>query len=199
MANDEDFVIDSFNMADPAITGWDGTGGGPPEVPVGEYLFELASLNVAPTNAGDGRNLVATWTIVDGDHAGKEIKVWYLFQGRNLKEGHKRRLAAVFRDALGVEMDERGAWSTKSAIGKRMLANVDHEEQRKKGRYDAATGTTGPERVYVNAVISGERPAPFENAPPAKAPTAPAARPPVAAPVMAARNGTRTPPAPPRR
>lgn len=203
MANDDDFVIDSFNMADPELVGWDGTGGGPPDVPIGEYLFELTSLTVAPTNAGDGRNLVAVWTIVDGEYAGKEVRAWYLFQSsKGLKDGSKRRLAQVFRDALGVEMDAEGRWSTKSAIGRRMIANVDHEEQRKKGRYDAATQTTGPEKVFINAVLNSERPAPAETAPPPKAPTAPPPRPPTAQAPAAARNGTaqRTPPpAPPRR
>lgn len=195
----DNYVIDSFDLNDQAIAPWDGTGGGPPDVPPGDYLFELVKCESVPTKANDGRNLACVFKIAEGDYAGKEIREWYYHAGPKLADGNKKRIVAVFREALRVPTAPNGSWQTKDAIGLKMWGNVVHEKTTKKGAYDAATQTYAPDKVYENAHIQQERA--VEGAAPAvqqQAAPPPPPRPTPPPPQNGAANRT-PPPPPPRR
>ena len=188
MSKDEGFenvVFDGFDLADENLQGWDGEGGGPPEIPPGEYTLEVKHVEVTDTNAGDGKNFVVTYAVADeGPYADKEFKQWYLFNGKNVKEGHRRRIAHVMRDCLRVPINGQGGFETKDLLGLRMSALLGHES------YTKHNPLTQQAKEYVNITVSGERPlegavaaapAPTPNKATAAAPKAPA-RPPAAPP-----------------
>lgn len=202
------FVFDGFNDDSFATSAaWDGEGGGPPEIPVGDHAFELVGLEIQPNKKGNGQNFVCTWEVCEGDFVGKQCKVWMVCAGENFKDGHRKRIAAVFRDALQMladgKMKPNGAFAAADAIGRRMIATVSHEPS-KVEKYDANTETTSV-KEYVNVKLSCERP--YEAAgestgdqPQAAAPAQPASAkappPPAPAPQSSQR---RPPPAPPTR
>lgn len=180
--NNESFVIDSFDMRDETLKGWDGEGGGPPEVPPDEYLLECDSVTSKTTKAGDGKNIIVDWRIVGGDYDGKTFKQWYYYTGERLKMGHKRRIAHVFRDALGVPMTDQGHWDVKDALGRRMYGTVSHESSES---YDPVTQA---KKTFINIKLSSERPAEDQPQaaapppPPPKAASAPPSKPPASPP-----------------
>lgn len=198
--SNDNFVFDGFDLNDPGLDGWDGQGGGPPEIPLGEHLFEAVSAKIVNTKAGDGKNVEIEWKVVGGEADGKTTRAWYhCASEKGLKTGSKKRLAHVFRDVLRVT-NAAGGFETKDIPGKRMYAVVSHEEQVK---YDPQTQQN---KTYLNVSLSCERA--WEGAEdqaqqaapaaPPKAPTAPPSRPP-AAPPTAARPPARPPAAPARR
>lgn len=190
---DDNFVYDGFDVGDPEIQGWDGTGGGGPKIPPGEHLFEVVGCKVVSTKKGDGKNFEVEYKVVGGE-SDDTFRQWYLCMGDNFKKGHKARIVQVFRNALRVPMDDNGRFETKNVPGLKMYAVVSHEQSDK---YDATTQTT---KTYTNVSLSCERPTEDEATAPAastKAPSAPPSRPPAAPP--AARPAARPPAAPPAR
>lgn len=177
----EDFVFDSFDLNDEKLVGWDGTGGGPPEIAPGEHMFEFVSAKSVPTKNGDGRNIECEVKVVGGEYDGKAVRQWYHYASdKGLKEGSKKRIAHVFRDVLGI-MNAQGGFEGKDIIGKRMYATVAWTTSKK---YNAEQGT---EKEYTNIDLSCERRVEDEqqaagaattNAPPTRAASAPPARPP---------------------
>lgn len=180
----QNVVFDGFDLGDENLQGWDGEGGGPPEIPPGEYTLEVKHIEVADTNAGDGKNFILTYAIADeGPYLGKEFKQWMLYAGKNVKEGHRRRIAHVFRDCLRVPLNGQGGFATQDALGLRLSAMLGHET------YSKVNPLTQQTKEYVNITVNGERP--VGDAPAAAAkPVAPAKAPPAAP--------ARAPAAPPR-
>lgn len=187
MSETENFVFDGFDVAPDAapIKAWDGSSS-MPTIPAGEHLFELTSLTVADTKAGDGKNLVAEFKCLsEGEGNGEIVRNWFLCVGPKVKPGHKGRIAAVFRDALQVPgiNPVNLQFETKNAVGRRMYATVTLKQR---NYYDP---NTGEEKQATNAELSAERPveaaaqpqAPAPAAAPARAPSAPPARPPAPA------------------
>lgn len=183
----ENVVFDGFDLADENLQGWDGEGGGPPAIPPGIYTLEVANVEIADTNAGDGRNFVFTWRVADeGEYQGKEFKSWMLFAGKNLKDGHRRRIAHVIRDCLRAPLNAAGGFETKDLLGLRLTATISHET------YAKRNPLTQEIKEYINLQMNGERPvegaAPAQAAAPAKPagappkPTAPPSKPPAAPP-----------------
>ena len=197
MSETENFVFDGFDVAPDAapIQAWDGNSSAP-SIPAGEHLFELTSLTVADTKAGDGKNLVAEFKCLSpGEGNGESVRAWFLCVGPKVKKGHKGRIAAVFRDALQVPgiNPVNLQFETKNAIGCQMYATATLKERR---YYDP---TTGEEKSATNVELSGERPvnptpaqpqaqpqAPAAATAPPRAPSAPPARPPAAPPARPA-------------
>lgn len=185
MSDTENFVFDGFDMAPDAapIQGWDGNSS-MPSIPAGEHLFELISLSVADTKAGDGKNLVAEFKCLsEGDGNGETVRSWFLCVGPKVKKGHKGRIAQVFRDALQVPGINPATlqFETKNAVGCRMYATATLKQR---NYYDPATGE---EKQATNVELSSERPAQAQApvavaaaapAAPARAPSAPPSRPP---------------------
>lgn len=203
--NNNNFVFDGFGDDSFATTqAWNGEGGGPPEIPVGDYVFELIDLEIQPNKKGTGQNFVCTWEVAEGDYAGKTCKTWMVCAGESFKDGHRKRLAAVFRDALGMmrdgKMEPSGRFAAKDAIGRRMIATVSHEESAVE-KYDQATETTSVKN-YINIKLSCERPiedAGDTQAPPAAPPAAAAGNRQAAPPAAPQASTRRPPPAPPPR
>ena len=187
MSDTENFVFDGFDVAPDAapIQGWDGSSS-MPTIPAGEHLFELVSLSVADTKAGDGKNLVAEFKCLsDGDGNGETVRTWFLCVGPRVKKGHKARIAQVFRDALQVPGINPATlqFETKNAVGCRMYATASLKQRT---YYDAVTQE---EKQAANVELSGERAAQAQApvaaaapAAPARAPSAPPPRPPAAPP-----------------
>lgn len=204
------FVFDGFDLADENLQTWDGEGAGPPEIPVGEYVFEAVECTQEPTKKGNGQNIVVTWEVAEGDYSGKQCKQWYLSSGPSVKDGNKRRLKHVFAYALGLQaagkLTPTGGFAGADVVGRRLIATVSHETSTVE-KPNLQTGLVET-KEYINIRLSQERPldggeqttAPT---PPTPSPTAPPPRPPQAStapPKPPASTGPRPPAGPaPRR
>ncbi len=184
------FVFDSFDLGDERLQTWDGQGAGPPEIPLGEYMFEAVECELAATKKGDGQNIVVTWEVAEGDYAGKRCKQWYLASGQSMQDGNKRRLKHVFAYALGLaaagKLTPSGGFASADVIGRRMYATVSHETSLVE-KPNVQTGAVDV-KEYANIRLSQERPLDSQPGdgtaatptPPVTSPTAPPPRPPQA-------------------
>lgn len=73
-------------------------------VPEGNYLCEITKSSIKPTKAGNGKRLLLTVKIVDGDYAGNVI-----FEGLNIENPNPKAVEIAHRQlkqlctALGLE------------------------------------------------------------------------------------------------
>jgi hypothetical protein len=124
-----DFVVEGINLADESLTGWDGSFG--PQLPPGEYLFEVANVKINDKKNGPGQTMELTLRVeTEGEFQGQTVKNWLGLPNAESKPGVARRIAHVVRDVLQTPLLPSGGFQTSSMIGKRMYATVVIEQQK---------------------------------------------------------------------
>lgn len=198
MADEKDtsnpsFIIDDIDVSDPNVKGWDGSKG--PQLPAGEYTFEVVGADIEPTSKGDGRQIVLDLMVIDeGDYKESVVKQWITLPSSGHKDGGKgarKRVVHIVRDVLNLPLLPNGGFEGKDLIGRQMVANVSHETS-KTTEYNPATNSNDVTEK-VRMVISQERP--VAGAAPQATPAAAAAQP--ARPANAAAAAPRRPAAAP--
>lgn len=147
---------------------FDGAGGGGPELPPGEFLFDVVDMVKATSKAGNAMVNV-TFEVAEGEYQGVKVLGYY-----SLSDKAKGRIKTL-QIACGARTDKI---RTSEIMGARIRATVIHNEAPPMMGQD---GTPMPPRVF--AKVTTERP--LEDAAPVQA-TPP---PPVTRAKTAAANG----------
>jgi hypothetical protein len=151
---------------------WDGVGGGPPEIPPGNYALELTDVQRGTSNAGKPVLKVDFTVVSEGASLGKKFQRSY-----SLTEKALGRIANLLR-ACGARLDKI---RQEDMLGRIIEAEIVHTEGQVRFGTD---GQPLPARLFLDVI--NER-AIEEEAPPAPAP-APVAAAPAA---VAAKGGVR--------
>lgn len=189
MSNEEeiiDFEVEGVNLADENVTGWDGSFG--PQLPPGDYLFEVANAKVNPKKSGEGSTLELTYQVkTEGEFYDQKIKSWLGLPGPDSKPGVIRRLAHVVRDVLKAPLSPTGGFRTGDLIGKRLTATVAVEKSK---FFDPARSM---EVEKEQTRVTMEKPVEDEVPQVTKSANAPAGKPPTTAAKAGGRPATASP------
>src|SRR5215469_12356309 len=144
MSQFDDFEIDMNNSSE-EFKEWSGEGFGPPEVPPGEYVVDVASIEQKSSKTKGEPMMLITFEIAEGDFTGKKVTNNYMLS--DAARGRVKKL----QNACGARLDKvRSAELRGARIRITVVHNPGNQQMGPDGNPKCdANGVPYPPRIFA--------------------------------------------------